>query len=121
MGVFSVDLEVSSPVREQFVSVPAMVDTGAIYTMLPEDLLDYLGVKRLQSDIFELADDSLAEYWIGSTTVRLQGRELPVPVIFANPGNTPLVGATTLEILRLIVDPVNQRLLPAPRIRARML
>ena len=121
MGVFSVALEVGSPVRERFVSVPAMVDTSAIYTMLPEDLLDYLGVKRLQSDLFELADDSLGEYWIGIATVRLQGSELPVPVIFANPGNTPLVGATTLEILRLIVDPINRRLLPAPRIRARML
>ena len=120
MGVFSVDLEVGSPVREQFVSVQAMVDTGAIYTMLPEDLLDYLGVKRLESDIFELADDRPVEYWIGSATVRLQERQLPVPVIFTNPGNTPLVGATTLDILRLIVDPVNQHLIPAPRIRARM-
>lgn len=120
MGVFNVDLEVGSPEREQYVTVSALVDTGATYTMLPEDLLERLGVKRLQSDIFELADDRLIEYWIGSTTVRLQGRELPVPVTFARPGNPPLVGSTTLEILRLIVDPVNQRLLPAPPIRARM-
>lgn len=120
VGVFSVDLAVGSPVREQFVSVQATVDTGAIYTMLSEDLLDHLGVRRLQSDIFELADDSPVEYWIGSATVRLQERQLPVPVIFANPGNTPLVGATTLEILRLIVAPVSRQLIPAPRIRARM-
>lgn len=120
MGVLSVELEVGNLAREEFVTVEALVDTGAIYTMLPEDLLDGLGVKRLDTDIFELADDSLVEYWIGSATVRLQGRALPVPVVFARPGNTPLVGATTLEILRLIVDPVEQRLIPAPPVRARM-
>ena len=120
MGVFRVELEIGGPGREEFVAVQVLVDTGAIYTMLPEDLLDGLGVKRLQSDIFEMADDSLVEYWIGSTTVRLQGRELPVPVVFARAGNTPLVGATTLQILRLIVDPVEERLVPAPPVRARM-
>ena len=120
MGVFRVALEVGSPAGDQYVAVQALVDTWAIYTMLPEDLLDLLEVKRLQSDVFEMADDSLGEYWIGSTTVRLQGSELPVPVVFARPGSTPLVGATTLQLLRLIVDPVETRLLPAPPVRARM-
>ena len=120
MGVFRVELEVGSPAGDQYVAVQALVDTGAIYTVLPEDLLDWLEVKRLQSDIFKMVDDSLVEYWIGSTTVRLRGNELPVPVIFAHPGSTPLVGATTLQILRLIFDPVEARLLPAPPVRARM-
>ena len=120
VGVFSVELEVGNTAGDQYVAVQALVGAGAIYTMLPEDLLDQLEVKRLQSDVFEMADDSLVEYWIGSTMVRLQGRELPVPVVFARVGNTPLVGATTLGILRLVVDPVEERLLPAPPVRARM-
>ncbi len=120
MGVFSVELEVGSAGREEFVAVQALVDTGAIYTMLPEDLLDGLGVERLDTDIFELADDSLVEYPIGGAVVRLMGRVRPVPVVLARPGNTPLLGATTLEILRLIVDPVEERLVPAPPVRARM-
>jgi clan AA aspartic protease len=119
VGTFSVEFEVGNPAREEFVTVEALVDTGAIYTMLPEDLLERLGVERLESDVFQLADDSLVEYWIGSTVVRLQGRALPVPVVFARPDNTPLLGATTLEILRLIVDPIEQRLVPAPPIKAR--
>ena len=119
LGTFSVQLEVGNPSREEFVAVEALVDTGAIYTMLPEDLLDRLGIPRLETDIFELADDSLVEYWIGSASVRIQGRMLPVPVVFARPDNTPLLGATTLEIFRLVADPVNEHLIPAPRIRAR--
>jgi clan AA aspartic protease len=121
VGTFSVELEVGNAAREQFVRVEAVVDTGAIYTMLPEDLLDSLGVQRLESDIFELADDSLVEYAIGSATLRLQGRTLPAPVVFARPENTPLLGATTLEIFRLVADPVNEQLMPAPRIRARFI
>ena len=119
MGTFSVELEVGNPDREEFVPIEAMVDTGAIYTMLPEDILDSLGIPRLETDIFELADDSLVEYPIGDAVVRLMGRMRTVPVVFARPGNTPLLGATALEIFRLVADPVNQQLLPAPRIRAR--
>jgi clan AA aspartic protease len=121
VGTFSVELEVDNPAREEFVTVEAMVDTGAIYTMLPEDLLERLGVERLESDVFELAADSLVEYPIGDAVVRLQGRMRTVPVVFARPENTPLLGATTLEIFRLVADPVNKQLIPAPRIRARSL
>ena len=120
VGTFSVELEVGNPAREEFVAVQAMVDTGAIYTMLPEDLLDRMGVARLETDIFEMADDSLVEYAIGSATIRLHGRTLPVPVVFARSDNTPLLGATTLEIFRLVADPVNEQLVSAPRIRARL-
>lgn len=119
MGTFRVGIEVGNPSREEFVAVEALVDTGAIYTMLPEDLLDRLGVPRLETDIFELADDSLVEYWIGSASVRIQERTLPVPVVFARPDNTPLLGATTLEILRFIINPMEQRLVPSPPIKAR--
>ena len=119
VGTFSVQLEVGNPSHEEFVAVEAMVDTGAIYTMLPEDLLDRLGVARLETDIFELADDSLVEYAIGDAIIRLRGRMRTVPVVFARPDNTPLLGATTLEIFRLVADPVNEQLIPAPRIRAR--
>ena len=119
VGTFTVEIEVGNPSREEFVAVEALVDTGAIYNMLPEDLLDRLGVPRLETDVFELADDSLVEYWIGSASVRIQERTLPVPVVFARPDNTPLLGATTLEIFRLVADPVNERLAPAPRIRVR--
>ena len=120
MGVFSVELEVGNTAGDQYVAVQALVGAGAIYTMLPEDLLDGLGVERLDTDIFELADDRLVEYSIGGALVRLMGRALPVPVVFARADSTPLVGATTLEILRLVVDPVEERLMPAPPVRARM-
>ena len=41
----------------------------------------------------------------------IDGREWPCPVIFG-PDDEYLLGATTLEIFNLMVDPVGQRLLP---------
>ena len=121
MGVFRVELEVCNAEREEFVSVEAMVDTGATYTMFPEDLLGRLGVEPLESDVFELADESLVEYQVGDVVIRLQGRMRTAPVVFVRPGAKPLIGATTLEIFRLAVDPVHKRLIRARQIQARPL
>ena len=51
---------------------------------------------------------------MGRTWVRLDGREDIVPVVFGEEGAQPLLGAVTLEIFRLAVDPVNQSLSPVP-------
>ncbi len=117
MGTFYVTIQVADRLRERYVNVDAMVDTGSTYTSLPESLLAELGIEREESDIFELADNRLVEYDMGETRVRLQGRELTVPVVFAHDDSTPLVGATTLEILRLGIDPIAERLVPVTAFR----
>ena len=70
----------------------AMVDTGSTYTSLPESLLEELGIEREETDVFEMADNRLVEYDMGETRVRLEGRELTVPVIFAADGARPSRG-----------------------------
>lgn len=117
MGTFYVTIQVADRFRERYVSVDAMVDTGSTYTSLPESLLAELGIEREESDIFELADSRLVEYDMGETRVRLEGRELTVPVIFAADSAAPLVGMTTLEILRLGIDPVAEKLVPVTAFR----
>lgn len=52
MGVFSVEIEAGNLDREEFVAVEALVDTWAIYTMLPEDLLDRLWMEQMESNLF---------------------------------------------------------------------
>ena len=89
-----------------------MVDTGSTYTSLPESLLAELGIEREETDVFELADNRLVEYDLGDIRLRLEGREHYVPVIFAPDNATPLVGAVTLEILRLGIDPLSETLVP---------
>ena len=117
MGTFYVTIQVADRFRERYVNVDAMVDTGSTYTSLPESMLEDLGIEREETDVFEMADNRLVEYDLGDIRLRLEGREHYVPVIFAPDNATPLVGAVTLEILRLGIDPVAENLVPVMAFR----
>ena len=117
MGTFYVTIQVADRFRERYVNVDAMIDTGSTYTSLPESLLEDLGIEREETDVFELADNRLVEYDIGDIRLLLENREHYVPVIFAPDDTTPLVGMTTLEILRLGIDPVAEKLVPVNGLR----
>ena len=112
MSTFTVSLGIADRLRERYVTVDALVDTGATYTSLPASVLDDLGIEREQVRRFRLADSRVVEYPMGETRLRVEGRELTAPVIFAPENATPLVGMTTLEILGLGVDPIEEKLVP---------
>lgn len=63
---------------------------------------------------FRLADGSLREYELGETQVRIDGQSVTTLVVFGDEGVEPLLGAYTLEGLRLAPDPVGRRLIPVP-------
>ena len=85
--------------------------------MMPESLLtelDYAPWCQLQ---FALADGRKIEYGQGTVNLRIGDHELPCQVIFG-PDNEYLLGASTLEIFNLMVDPMEGQLVPK-RYRAR--
>ena len=112
MGTFRVSMVIGDPQGDRFESVEALVDTGSTFTTLPGALLRRLGVVPHGRAEFELADGSILERDIGRTWVRIDGRVEIVPVVFAEEGSEPLLGAVTLEIFLLNVDSVRQRLVP---------
>ena len=114
MGTFTVSIQVGDLAAQRFLDVEALVDTGATYTSLPANILSQLGIESRESRTFELADDRVVEYPVGYATIRLEGRELIVLVVFAPEGTGPLLGATTLETASLAVDPIHKRLVPVP-------
>ena len=63
---------------------------------------------------FRIADGSGLEYGVGAARLRIDDREEVCPVIFGPEGQY-LLGATTLEIFELTVDPTapNPHLAPA--------
>ena len=112
MGVFRVEMEIGDPQGERYEVVEAMVDSGASYTMIPASLLRSLGVAPLSSGGFKLADGSRIELEIGQTWMRVEGELGIAPVVFVEEDSQPLLGAVTLEIFRLGIDPVEMRLVP---------
>ncbi len=114
MGTFKVTLQVGDPQGRRFTPVDALVDTGATYATLPASLLRGLGVTPHERAPFELADGRIVERDVGRTWVRIDGQSDLVPVVFGDEGAEPLLGAVTLEVFRLAVDPVRQRLVSVP-------
>lgn len=114
MGVFSVLIEIGDPEGQHFESVEALVDTGATFTLVPGSTLSALGVRPSDSGLFELADGSTTSFDVGETRVRVNGKEVSTAVVFGDERMSPLLGAYTLERLRLGVDPAGKRLIEVP-------
>lgn len=112
MGTFHVEIEVGDPLGQTYEVVEALVDSGATYATLPASQLRRLGVDVVSAGTFVLADGRRVEKEMGQTTVRLNGEQFIVPVVFGDEGIQPILGAVTLEIFRLGIDPVRMRLIP---------
>ncbi len=114
MGSFYVTFQVGDPRGERWEDVRALVDTGAVFTWVPQDLLERLGVEPTRQLDFEIADGGVVQRDVGETKVRYEGQELTTIVIFGDPGSRPLLGAYTLEGYLLAPDPVSQTLIHVP-------
>ncbi len=113
MGVFEVTVTVANPAAPQRSSeVSLLVDTGTTLSWLPRDLLESLGVAPTSRLTFVLADGRRLEREVGGALFTVNGRTLPIPVAFAEPGEEAFLGATALEALGFAVDPVEKKLVP---------
>ena len=90
------------------------METDGTYTVLAREALVRLGIQVIETVSFELADDRIVEYEVGEARVRLDGRERTTLVVFGPEGAAPLLGATTLQLFNLAVDPTRERLVAAP-------
>ena len=113
MGIFEVSLGVKHLERDNMAEVRATVDTAAFDTVLPASLLDGLGIPRKESTLVSLADGREVEWDIGQAMLYLDGRSWACPVVFGE-DDIYLCGAGTLEIFKLMVDPLHQELVPIP-------
>ncbi len=86
--------------------------TGATYTLVPREVLERLGVPVWEQVPSETAGGRIVPAEVGWTTIRLEGREFPTPVIFAEEGEPCLLGMVALGHALLAVDPVRHRLVP---------
>ena len=114
MGVFNWPVRLDSIDGQRSLEIEALVDTGASYTVVPAHLLKDLGVSPIDKIGLLLADGRPVEYDIGEARATIDGRSIPTLVVFGEDNAPPLLGAYTLEGLRLAFDPTHGRLIPAP-------
>ena len=113
MGVFNWPVRLGSMDGERSLEIEAMVDTGASYTMVPAGLLKDLGVSPIDKISLVLADGRRVEMDIGRAWATINGASEVTLVVFGEDDARALLGAYTLEGLRLAVDPANRTLIPA--------
>jgi predicted aspartyl protease len=91
--------------------VEMLVDTGALYTMVSPASARQLGIVPNETIQVKLADGSLREAGLADATIEYGTSLRAIPVL-VGPGDDLLLGVTTLETLRLKVNPVTNLLEP---------
>lgn len=111
MGMFDVKVKLASlTARERTEEVSLLVDAGAALSWIPREVLGKLGLAPISRLPFTLADGRRLERDITPVLLTIDGRKAPVPVAFGEPGEEAVLGATALEILGFMVDPVGKKL-----------
>jgi len=115
MGMFKVAVKVTNPAdQSRFFEEEFWVDTGAIYSFVPEDRLEGIGLTPLRTRDLILSDGRHDRRLMGEAlfTLRELDETLTCPVVFAPKGSLYLLGATALENFGVDADPTTKRLKP---------
>ena len=118
MGYFREPIHVGHPSIPggDMLPVEAVVDTGASDSMFPASLFERLHVEpeRQFRCWYANGESEMRNY--GKALIRINDQTELCPVIFGPEGHF-LLGATTLEIFKLAVDPVAEELIPIRGLR----
>jgi len=91
----------------------ALVDTGAVRSVLPVQVVQQLGLAIRGQRVAEYADGRKEEVGVTEPViVDWEGRDTLEEALVL--GDEVIIGQTVLEKLDLLVDCVNQRLVPNP-------
>lgn len=89
-----------------------LIDTGAEYTLLPDEVWRHLGLIPKRTMGFHLADGTRVERAVSECHIRVGDSDGHTPVILGEPGDVALFGAVTFEVLALVFNPFDRSLRP---------
>jgi len=92
-----------------------LVDSGALYSVMPEDVLRELGIEPTSSEEFILANGEVIKKPVGNALFEYKGKLRAAPVVFGEK-DIFLLGATTIEALGMVLDPIHRELKPLPMV-----
>jgi len=117
MGVTFLKAKVINPERPEKKSAELefLVDSGAVYSVVPQSILKALGIRPVSSQEFILGNGEIVKKPIGNAYFQYKGQIRAAPVVFGDKG-VFLLGATTLEAFGLMLDPIRRELKPLPMV-----
>ena len=100
---------------EKSLEVEAVIDTGATMVVLPMDIVEELGLRKMREVKVRYANNKVETKPIyGVVNIELKGRSANLDVLVEEKGSQPLIGQVLLELLDLIVEPKTRKLIPNP-------
>ena len=110
MPAFLTPITVSGPYGQY--TVEAVVDPGATFSSIPAPALIELGIEPHRVvRVHSTAGDAQFRQ-LGRALTTVGGQEDVAPILFGDPGEPAVIGATTLNILLLRLDRDAGRLFP---------
>ena len=121
MGLTRVRMQLRAAKR-RLQSVDFLVDSGAVYSLLPLDVWKKLGLKPKRREQFTLADGTCVERAVSECTFIYGDLDSASPVILGeSTDEEALLGAVTLETLGLVLNPFSRTLHPMRMLLASLL
>ena len=115
MAITYVELEIANVAApRRYEKLEFLIDSGAVYSVVPARVLRRLGIKPIDKQEFRLANGEKIVRRKGGALFRYNGRRGVADVIFGEKGDAVLLGALTLEALGLSLDPLKRELRELP-------
>jgi len=108
MGITKTTVTLLGPTKRT--KVELIVDTSSILTWVRSDRLRGLGFKPRREKDFHTIEGRILRRKTGPATIRYDGAEADVEVVFGENKDVEVLGVTALENLGFQVDPVSTQL-----------
>ena len=92
MGTFFVEIGIGDPDGERWVTVEALVDTGASVCSVPSSILQDFSVVPKRQKRYRFAQGESRSMGVGQTYIRIMDEEFITDFIFNEEGTIPLLG-----------------------------
>jgi clan AA aspartic protease len=117
MGLTHVRASIANPAQpRRSARIEFLVDSGALYSVVPGRVLRGLGIRPHSERTFMLADGTEITRAVGDATFRLEEQRGASPVIFGEDDDAALLGAVSLESLGFMLDPMKRVLRQLPMV-----
>lgn len=109
MGITEVKMTIKNPrYPSKTFTGNFLIDSGAVYSVVPATILKKIGIKPQRSEEFSLADGKIITRQVGNVFYEYGGKEAAAPVLFGEKDDYQLLGVVTLEALGLNLDPLKR-------------
>ncbi len=117
MGLTHVRVTIANPAKpRRSTQLQLMVDSGALYSVVPATTLRRLGIEPHGTRTFILANGTEIKRRMGAATFRVGKNVGTSTVIFGQRDDAALLGIVSLEDLGLMLDPLKRVLHPLPMV-----